>query len=66
MGIDYDFLPAYDLKPTAGRISQRNSRQTIKQSWLMKRAASLLGFANAADALGGKIRIGRDTSISSE
>jgi putative ABC transport system permease protein len=61
MGIDYDFLPAFDLKPTAGRNFAKEFKTDDKAILVNEKAASLLGFVSEADAIGGKIRIGRDT-----
>jgi putative ABC transport system permease protein len=61
MAVDYDFLPAYDLKLTAGRNFSKDFRTDNKAILVNERAADLLGFKNAPDALGGKIRKGGDT-----
>jgi putative ABC transport system permease protein len=61
MGIDYDFLPAYDLQLTAGRNFSKEYRTDNKAILVNEKAANLLGFKDAKDALGGKIRRGRDT-----
>jgi putative ABC transport system permease protein len=61
MAIDYDFLPAYDLKLAAGRNFSKDFRTDNKAILVNEKAADLLGFKNAADAIGGKIRKGGDT-----
>jgi putative ABC transport system permease protein len=61
LGIDYDFLPAYDLKPVAGRNFSKSFSTDKKAALLNERAADLLGFKNAADAINGKLKRGRDT-----
>jgi putative ABC transport system permease protein len=61
LGVDYDFLPAYDLKPVAGRNFSRDFLTDDKSVLINERGADLLGFKNAADALNGKLKRGRDT-----
>jgi len=61
MAIDYDFLPAYDLKLAAGRNFSKDFRTDNKAILVNEKAANLLGYNNATDALGGKIRKGGDT-----
>jgi len=60
LGVDYDFLPAYDLQPVAGRNFSRNFSTDDKAVLVNEKAAELLGFKNAADAINGKLRT-RDT-----
>jgi putative ABC transport system permease protein len=61
MGIDYDFLPAYGLKLKAGRNFSKEFKTDDNAVLINEKAADLLGFASAADATGGKIRMGNDT-----
>jgi putative ABC transport system permease protein len=62
LGIDYDFLPAYDLKLVAGRNFFKDFPTDKKAVMLNERAASLLGFNKPADAINQKIRRGGDTA----
>ena len=61
LGIDYDFLPAYDLKLVAGRNFSKDFPTDRKAVMLNERAASLLGFDKPADAINQKLRRGGDT-----
>jgi putative ABC transport system permease protein len=61
MGIDYDFLPAYELKLAAGRNFSKTFGTDEKAALINERATDLLGFKNPADALGKKLKRGRDT-----
>jgi putative ABC transport system permease protein len=61
LGIDYDFLPSYDLKLVAGRNFSREFGTDKKAVLINEKAVDLLGFKDAADALAGKLRVGRDT-----
>jgi putative ABC transport system permease protein len=61
MGIDYDFLSAYDLPLTAGRNFSKEYRTDNNAVLVNEKAATLLGFKNAADAIKGKIKRGRDS-----
>ena len=61
LGIDYDFVPAYEMKLVAGRNFSKDF-PTDKQAVLLnQRASDLLGFTNAADAIGKKVNQGGDT-----
>ena len=48
LGIDYDFIPAYDIKMTAGRNFSQQFGTDKKSVILNENAAKLLGFKNAA------------------
>ena len=61
LGVDYDFLPAYEIKLDAGRNFSREFGTDEKAALINEKAAELLGFKNAADALNGKLRRGGDT-----
>jgi putative ABC transport system permease protein len=61
LGIDYDFLPAYELNPIAGRNFSKNFPTDDKAVLVNEKAADLLGFKDAASAVTGLIRRGRDT-----
>ena len=58
LGIDYDFIPAYNLRLVAGRNFSRDYPTDKKAVLINETALPLLGFKNAAEALGGKIRRG--------
>jgi putative ABC transport system permease protein len=61
LGIDYDFLPAYDLHPVAGRNFSKSFSTDDKAVLVNEKAADLLGFKDAAAAIGGKLKRGNDT-----
>jgi putative ABC transport system permease protein len=61
LGIDYDFLPAYQLNPVAGRNFSKNFSTDDKAVLINEKAADLLGFKDAAGAINGQIRRGHDT-----
>jgi putative ABC transport system permease protein len=60
LGVDYDFLPAYDLKLVAGRNFSRDFKTDQKTVLINEKAAELLGFKNAAEAANTRV-IRRDT-----
>jgi putative ABC transport system permease protein len=60
MGIDYDFLPSYELKLLAGRNFSKDFKTDSSGILLNEKAIELFGFKNAQDAVGKKIR-SRDT-----
>ncbi|HYJ38807.1 MAG TPA: FtsX-like permease family protein, partial [Chitinophagaceae bacterium] len=61
MGIDYDFVPAYEVKLTTGRNFSKDFPTDERAVLLNEKAVELLGFKDAAGALNGKVRRGRDT-----
>lgn len=61
LGIDYDFLPAYQLRLAAGRNFSKNFPTDKKAVLLNQRAVNILGFRNAEEALNTQIRNGGDT-----
>ncbi|HWB26906.1 MAG TPA: ABC transporter permease [Chitinophagaceae bacterium] len=62
LGIDYDFIPQFELKLLAGRNFSRNYSTDKHAAIVNRQAAKLLGFKNADDALNKKIsRGGQDT-----
>ena len=63
LGIDYDFLPAYNLKLLAGRNFSAEFKSDEKAAIINERAAELLGFKDANEVVGQKSRLrrGRDT-----
>ncbi len=63
LGIDYDFIPAYDIKMAAGRNFSRQFGTDKNTVILNENGAKLLGFKNAADAIGEKIVRGDTLTI---
>ena len=63
LGVDYDFVPAYDLKLLAGRNFSREFTTDQKAALINERAVELLGYKNAAEIVKGNLRLkrGRDT-----
>jgi len=61
MGVDYDFVPAYQLKLASGRNFSKDFKTDNKAVLLNEKAVQLLGFKNATDAINGKLTRGRDT-----
>jgi putative ABC transport system permease protein len=61
LGIDYDFLPAYDMKLVAGRNFSPDFQTDPKAVMINETALPLLGFTNAHEALKGKISSGGDS-----
>jgi len=61
LGVDYDFLPAYELSPVAGRNFSKNFSTDDKAVLINEKAADLLGFKDAAAAINGQLKRGRDT-----
>jgi putative ABC transport system permease protein len=63
LGVDYDFIPAFDLKLVAGRNFSRSFATDKKAVLLNERAVEMLGFQNAADAINGKLKRGDTLTI---
>ena len=62
LGIDYDFIPAYNIKMVAGRNFSQQFGTDNKAVILNENAAKLLGFKDAASAINQKLlRGGVDT-----
>ncbi|HKH62006.1 MAG TPA: ABC transporter permease [Flavitalea sp.] len=63
LGIDHDFLPAYDLKLVAGRNFSQKLKTDEKAAIINERAAELLGYKSAAEVVSqnSRLRRGRDT-----
>lgn len=61
LGVDYDFIPAYDLKVLAGRNFSREFPADDKAVLLNEAAASLLGFENSQQAINGSVVRNDDT-----
>jgi putative ABC transport system permease protein len=62
LGIDYDFIPLFDMKLVAGRNFSKDYGTDKKNVLLNEKALAVLGFPNAAAAIGQKINSGRDTN----
>ncbi len=62
LGVDYDFIPLFDMKLKAGRSFSTDFGTEKKNVLLNEKAIAMLGFPNAAAALGKKINSGRDTN----
>ena len=60
LGIDYDFIPQFQLKLVAGRNFSKDFSTDKRAAILNEQAVSLLGFRNAEEAINQKI-IRRDT-----
>lgn len=61
LGVDYDFIPGFDMKLKAGRNFSKEFRTDNKAAILNENAARLLGFESPKDAVDKKIKRGRDT-----
>jgi putative ABC transport system permease protein len=60
LGIDYDFIPTYEMKLAAGRNFSREFRTDTLAALINETAVSTLGFKSAEEALNQKL-IRRDT-----
>jgi len=61
IGIDYDFVPSFDLKMKAGRNFSKDFPSDSSAVMLNEAAAKLLGFEDFAKAVNEKIQSRRDT-----
>jgi putative ABC transport system permease protein len=61
MAIDYDFIPGYGLRLSAGRNFSQQFPTDKKAVILNETAVAQLGFANVADALNKNVNVGGDT-----
>jgi len=61
MGVDYDFVPAYDLKIVAGRNFSKEFGTDEKAVLINERAATLLGYTNPKEAINSQLKRGSDT-----
>lgn len=61
LGVDYDFIPAYDLKLKGGRNFSRAFGTDKKTAILNERAMDVLGFKDAKEAINSKIKRQGDT-----
>lgn len=63
LGVDYDFIPAYEMKLMAGRNFSKDFSTDAKAAILTETGMQTLGFANPADALNKKITRGDTLTI---
>lgn len=61
LGIDYDFIPSYDIQILKGRNFSKEFGTDRKMVLLNETAVAELGFKNSDDAIGGKLNRGGDT-----
>ncbi len=61
LGIDYDFIPSYNIKMAAGRNFSKQFGTDKKTAIINETAAKLFGFKNAESAIGEKIARNGDT-----
>lgn len=61
LGIDYDFIPAFEMKFAAGRNFSRDFSTDEKAAILNETAVNKMGFTNPEKALNEKLKRGRDT-----
>lgn len=62
LGIDYDFIPLFDMKLVAGRNFASSFGDENQHVLLNEKAVATLGFPNATAAIGQKIHSGSDTN----
>lgn len=62
LGIDYDFVPLFDMKLVAGRNFANDFGTERRNILLNEKAIKILGFPNAAAAIDKRIHSGRDTN----
>jgi putative ABC transport system permease protein len=61
LGIDYDFIPSYEMKLAAGRNFSKEFSTDSKAAILNETAVSKLGYGSPEKALNEKLLRGRDT-----
>jgi putative ABC transport system permease protein len=62
LGVDNEFIPAYGIKMVAGRNFSASFATDRKSVILNQKAAVLLGFSDAKDAIDKKVNRGGDTA----
>ena len=55
MGIDYDFIPSYEMKILAGRNFSKDFKTDDRAVLLNQKAVELMGYKNVKEAIGGKV-----------
>ncbi len=63
LGVDYDFIPQFQLTMAAGRNFSKDFPGDKKAAILNEKAAELMGFKDAQDAIGKKITGGDTVTI---
>ncbi|MBS1600593.1 MAG: ABC transporter permease [Bacteroidetes bacterium] len=63
LGVDYDFLPGYDLKLIAGRNFSRDFATDQRAVLINEKAVEMLGFKNAEEAVNAKLSRGDTLTI---
>lgn len=63
MGVDYDFVPAYELKLLAGRNFSKDFKTDERGALLNQKAVELMGYKNANEAINGKLARGRRDTL---
>jgi putative ABC transport system permease protein len=63
LGVDYNFIPAYDMKLLAGRNFSKAFATDRKAVLINEKALELLGFKNAAEAINGRLESGDTMNI---
>ncbi|MGZ3777069.1 MAG: ABC transporter permease, partial [Mucilaginibacter sp.] len=61
LGVDYDFIPQFDMKLLAGRNFSKDFPTDKTAAILNDKALAQMGFKDSRDAIGKKISNGRDT-----
>ena len=61
LGVDYDFIPSFDMKLVGGRNFSRDFGTDKKAVLLNEKAVEVLGFRNPAEAINAKLKRGDDT-----
>jgi len=63
LGIDYDFIPTYEMKLLAGRNFSKDFATDKKTAILTESGMKILGFKNPAEAIDKKISMGDTLTI---
>jgi putative ABC transport system permease protein len=63
LGVDYDFIPQFELKLTAGRNFSKDFLTDKKAAILNEKGVEVMGFKNANDAIGKKITNGDTLTV---
>lgn len=63
LGVDYDFIPQFQLKLLAGRNFSKDFPADRQAAIINEQSLSLLGFKNAQDALNKKLALGRSDTL---
>ncbi|HEY6503041.1 MAG TPA: ABC transporter permease [Chitinophagaceae bacterium] len=63
MGVDYDFVPAYEMKLLAGRNFSPDFKTDERAVLLNQKAVELMGYKNVNEAINSKIGRGRNDTL---